>query len=82
MANTISTSGIQSGSVIEAVHVTRIIDALSGIANNDVYITGSVGITGSLSIKSGSITATGAGAAPQLLAYNTSSADVTFTNRQ
>src|SRR6056300_1468586 len=82
MANTISTSGIQSGSVIRAENVTRIIDALSGTANNDIYITGSVGLTGSLSIKSGSITETGVGEAPQLLAYNTASGDVTFTNRQ
>jgi hypothetical protein len=51
MANTISTSGIQSGSVIRAENLIRIIDALSGEANNDIYITGSVGITGSLSIK-------------------------------
>jgi hypothetical protein len=55
MANTISTSGIQSGSVIRAENLIRIIDALSGIANNDIYITGSVGITGSLSLQSGSI---------------------------
>ena len=73
MANTISTSGIQSGSVIRAENLSRIIDALSGVANNDIYITGSVGITGSLSIKSGSIAETGAGDAPQLLAYNTGS---------
>ena len=55
MASTISTSGIASGSVIKAEHALRIIDSLNGTANNDVYITGSVGITGSLSVKSGKL---------------------------
>ena len=53
MASTISTSGIVSGSVIRAEHVDRIIDALSGTANNDIYITGSTALTGSLSLQSG-----------------------------
>ena len=68
MANTISTSGIQSGSVIHAENVTRIIDALSGTANNNIQISGSLGITGSFDIGSGSIAETGVGDAPQLLA--------------
>ena len=55
MALTISTSGIASGSVIRAEHALRIIDSLSGTANNDVYITGSLGLTGSLSIAPGNV---------------------------
>ena len=61
MANTISTSGISSGSIIRAEHALRIIDALSGAANNDVYITGSLGLTGSLSIAPGNVAQTGSG---------------------
>ena len=38
MASTISTSGIASGSVIKAEHALRIIDSLSGTANNDIYV--------------------------------------------
>ena len=58
MANTISTSGIASGSIIRAEHAIRIIDALSGTTNNDVYITGSLGLTGSLSIAPGNVAQT------------------------
>ena len=61
MASTISTSGIASGSIIKAQHALRIINSLNGTANNDIYVTGSVGITGSLSIKSGSLAETGSG---------------------
>jgi phage protein U len=68
---TISTSGIASGSIIRAEHVLRVIESLSGDDANDILISGSVGITGSFTITSGSITKTEA--APMLLAYNTSS---------
>jgi len=80
MASTISTSGIASGSVIKAQHALRIINSLNGTANNDIYVTGSVGITGSLSIKSGSLAETGSGF-DFLLAYDTGSGDVKFTRR-
>ena len=76
MANTISTSGIQSGSVIRAENLSRIIDALSGVANNDIYITGSVGITGSLSLQSGSIPETGSGDSPYVLTYDLNNSDI------
>ena len=61
---TISTSGIASGSIIRAEHVLRVIESLSGDDANDILISGSVGITGSFTITSGSITKTEAGDRP------------------
>jgi hypothetical protein len=57
----------------------RIIDALSSRANNDILISGSVGITGSFGINSGSISETSD--ANFLLAYDTGSGNVTFSGR-
>ena len=56
---TISTSGIISGSIIRSEHVTRIINALSSKDDNDILISGSLGVTGSVSIESSSISNTG-----------------------
>ena len=53
---TISTSGIASGSVIEPTHILRPIEALNGATGPyDVTISGSVNISGSLRIATGSI---------------------------
>ena len=76
---TISTSGIASGSIIRAEQVLRIIEALEGTDKNDIIVSGSVDITGSFGIRSGSIT--NAASAPFMLAYNTGSGAVTFTQR-
>lgn len=40
--DTISTQGIYPGGVIKADHVLRIINALSGVANNAIIISGSL----------------------------------------
>ena len=45
---TISKTGINDGQVIYAEHITRVIDALNGEAQNDIIISGSVSISGSL----------------------------------
>lgn len=50
--NTISTQGIRPGGVIKADHVLRIIDALSGIANNAIIISGSLFVSGSTTFNS------------------------------
>ena len=76
---TISTSGIASGSIIRAEQVLRIIEALDGTDKNDIIVSGSVDITGSFGIRSGSIT--NSASAPFMLAYNTGSGAVTFTQR-
>ena len=80
MASTISTSGIASGSIIRAEHALRIIDALSGDAINDIYITGSLGLTGSLFVAPGSLPQTGSGF-EWMLSYDTGSGEVLYSRR-
>lgn len=50
--DTISTQGIYPGAVIKADHVLRIINALSGIANNAIIISGSLFVSGSSTMNS------------------------------
>jgi hypothetical protein len=75
---TISTAGIASGSLIYPEHVLRSIEALNGSAGPyDITLSGSLSISGSTKIKSGSVL-------PQpnpntYIAYNTSSGDIYFT---
>ena len=74
---TISTEGIASGSLIYPEHVLRSIDALNGATPYDIALSGSLTISGSAKIQSGSVL-------PQpnpnaYVAYNTSSGDIYFT---
>ena len=75
---TISTAGISSGSLIYPEHVLRSIEALNGTSGPyDISLSGSLSISGSTKIKSGSVL-------PQpnpntYLAYNTASGDIYFT---
>ena len=74
---TISTAGIASGSLIYPEHVLRSIDALNGATPYDIALSGSLTISGSAKIQSGSVL-------PQpnpnaYVAYNTSSGDIYFT---
>ena len=74
---TISTAGIASGSLIYPEHVLRSIDALNGTTPYDIALSGSLTISGSAKIQSGSVL-------PQpnpnaYVAYNTSSGDIYFT---
>ena len=48
MALTLSNTGISSGSLIEASHVSQSIDALTGVVAYDITISGSLTTTGSL----------------------------------
>lgn len=50
--DTISTQGIYPGAVIKADHVLRIINALSGISNNAIIISGSLYVSGSSTMSS------------------------------
>ena len=73
----ISTAGIASGSLIYPEHVLRSIDALNGATPYDIALSGSLTISGSAKIQSGSVL-------PQpnpnaYVAYNTSSGDIYFT---
>lgn len=47
----ISTSGIQALQVIKSDHVLRIINALSGVVNNDILILGDTTVSGSSNLK-------------------------------
>ena len=47
MASTISTAGIAPGEIIDSDQVLRIIEALSGVADNTILLSGSLGVTGS-----------------------------------
>lgn len=47
MASTISTAGIAPGEIIDSDQVLRIIEALSGVADNIILLSGSLGVTGS-----------------------------------
>jgi hypothetical protein len=74
---TISTAGIASGSLIYPEHVLRSIDALNGTTPYDIALSGSLTVSGSAKIQSGSVL-------PQpnpnaYVAYNTSSGDIYFT---
>ena len=74
---TISTAGIASGSLIYPEHVLRSIEALNGTTPYDIALSGSLTISGSAKIQSGSVL-------PQpnpnaYVAYNTSSGDIYFT---
>ena len=74
---TISTAGIASGSLIYPEHVLRSIEALNGTTPYDIALSGTLTISGSAKIQSGSVL-------PQpnpnaYVAYNTSSGDIYFT---
>jgi len=75
---TISTAGIASGSLIYPEHVLRSIEALNGSSGPyDITISGSLSISGSIKINSGSTLPI-----PNpntYLSYNTSSGDIYFT---
>jgi len=75
---TISTAGIASGSLIYPEHVLRSIEALNGTAGPyDIKISGSLVISGSTKLQSGSVLPT-----PNpntYLAYNTASGDIYYT---
>jgi len=75
---TISTAGIASGSLIYPEHVLRSIEALNGTAGPyDIKISGSLVISGSIKLQSGSVLPT-----PNpntYLAYNTASGDIYYT---
>lgn len=47
VSGTISTDGIYPGAVIKADHVLRIINALNGVAQNAIVISGSLDVSGS-----------------------------------
>ena len=75
----ISTSGIESGSIIEPVHVLRSIDALNGSGSAyDIVISGSLNVSGTMRIATSSIVNVANQAV--ILAYNTSSGDIYTTN--
>ena len=75
---TISTAGIASGSLIYPEHVLRSIEALNGTAGPyDIKISGSLTISGSTKLQSGSVLQT-----PNpntYLAYNPTSGDIYYT---
>ena len=52
----VSTSGISSGSIIEPAHVLRPINALNGTGSYDIVISGSLNVSGTMRIATGSIT--------------------------
>ena len=74
----VSTSGIASGSIIEPAHVLRPINALNGTGSYDIVISGSLNVSGTMRIATGSITNVANQAV--ILAYNTSSGDIYTTN--
>ncbi len=51
MAKILSNTGISSGSIIEAPHVSQSIDALTGVEDYDITISGSLTVTGSIYIN-------------------------------
>ena len=69
----ISTSGISSGSLIQASQVLNIINALNGVTGSDIQVGANFTISGSgnLVLESGSIDPNNN--APAILTYNTSS---------
>jgi len=54
MAKTLSKDGIITGQKIKIEHITQSIDALTGIEDYDINISGSLDITGSLDVLGGS----------------------------
>jgi hypothetical protein len=52
VSNTISTSGIAPGFIIEADQLLRVIYALNGVSGSDIIISGSLGVTGSAEFSS------------------------------
>jgi len=55
MANNLTKSGITSNGTIEAWHVTQSIDAFTGTEAYNINLSGSLAVTGSLQVGSGSI---------------------------
>lgn len=51
-SGTISTDGIYPGAIIKADHVLRIINALNGVAANDIIIAGTLAVSGSSTMES------------------------------
>jgi len=51
-SGTISTAGIFPGAIIQADHVLRIINALNGIAGNEIILSGSLYVSGSATMSS------------------------------
>jgi len=52
VSNTISTSGIAPGQIIEADQLLRVIYALNGVSGSDIIISGSLGVTSSAEFSS------------------------------
>ena len=50
MANTLNKTGITNGNTVEAYHVTQSIDAFTGTVAYDISLSGSLGVTGPLTI--------------------------------
>ena len=57
MANTLNKTGITTGNTVEAYHVTQSIDAFTGTEAYDITLSGSLTVTGSVSINGLSDTA-------------------------
>ena len=51
MANTLSKQGIETGEIIEALHVSQSVDAFTGANAYNIKISGSLNVTGSLLVK-------------------------------
>jgi hypothetical protein len=51
MAKILSKTGISSGSIVQAGHVTQSIDAFTGVEAYDITLSGSLTITGSVSLN-------------------------------
>lgn len=75
MALTLSNTGISSGSLIEAPHVSQSIDALTGAEAYDITISGSLTITGSVYISE-----LGTSSYTNIVTYNPSTNQVLTTS--
>ena len=75
MAKTLLKTGITTGNTVEAWHVTQSIDAFSSLEEYNIYLSGSLNITGSLTID-------GLETTPQddLLTFNTSTNKIFSTS--
>jgi hypothetical protein len=50
MANTLSTTGISSNSIIKPEHISQSIDAFTGVEAYDITLSGSLSINGPLNL--------------------------------
>jgi hypothetical protein len=74
MAKTLSKTGITTGNTVEAFHVTQSIDAFSGTDAYDITLSGSLIVSGSVSINSLEATAQN-----NVVTYNTSTGKLFYT---